>query len=118
MVSPVEESDIAPLRRIIARDQVWPRMAAAYGVVNPVPPWKSSLDGLCDALDRARGARGVPDLGQRRDDEDRLTATLYAGLPYPENQLVALAHTLVSRGIIDEGELQQRLEAVRARLEA
>ena len=28
-------------------------MAAKYGVENPVPPWKTSLDGLCDALDHA-----------------------------------------------------------------
>ena len=30
-------------------------------------------------------------------------------LPYPENQLVSLAHSLVARGIIDEAELKQRL---------
>ncbi|WP_280213728.1 SH3-like domain-containing protein [Nocardia cyriacigeorgica] len=117
-MSTAAESEIAPLRKIVARNQVWPRMAAEYGVTNLVPPWKTSLDGMCDALDRAEGAAGVPDLEERRDDEDRLTSTLYADLPYPENQLVALAHTLVARGVIDEAELQQRLEAVRARLEA
>jgi hypothetical protein len=47
-----------------------------------------------------------------------LSATRYADLPYPENQLVALAHSLVARGVIDEAELRRRLEAVRARLEA
>ena len=26
-------------------------------------------------------------------------------LPYPENQLVALTHSLISRGVIDEAEL-------------
>ncbi|RLP56596.1 thiocyanate hydrolase, partial [Kocuria rhizophila] len=35
------------LKRIIERNQIWPVMAAKYGVENPVPPWKSSLDGLC-----------------------------------------------------------------------
>ncbi|MDQ2636985.1 MAG: thiocyanate hydrolase, partial [Actinomycetota bacterium] len=39
-------------------------------------------------------------------------------LPYPENQLVALAHSLVARGIIDENELKRRMAAVRDRLEA
>ncbi|WP_425299259.1 thiocyanate hydrolase [Nocardia cyriacigeorgica] len=117
-MSAVEEPEIAPLRKIVARNQVWPRMAAEYGVTNLVPPWKTSLDGMCDALDRTEGTPSVPHLEQRRADEDRLTATLYADLPYPENQLVALAHTLVARGVIDEAELQQRLEAVRARLEA
>ncbi|MFE3443556.1 thiocyanate hydrolase [Nocardia sp. NPDC059180] len=112
------EADIAPLKNIVARDQVWPRMAAKYGVDNPVPPWKTSLDGICDALDRAHCAQPIPDFTERRDEEDSLTATVYANLPYPENQLVALAHSLVVRGIIDETELQVRLDAVRARLEA
>ena len=38
--------DIATLKSIVERNQVWPRMAAKYGVENPVPPWKTSLDGL------------------------------------------------------------------------
>ena len=46
-------SDVVVLQEIVARNQVWPRMAAKYGVENPVPPWKTSLDGLCDALDQA-----------------------------------------------------------------
>lgn len=110
--------EIAALRAIVDRDQVWPRMAATYGVSNPVPPWKTSLDGLCDALDHARCAAPIPDFQNRRDDEDSLSATVYADLPYPENQLVALAHSLVTRGIIDESELQERLTSVRARLES
>ncbi|MCH9731054.1 MAG: thiocyanate hydrolase, partial [Actinomycetia bacterium] len=38
---------------IVERNQVWPVMAAKYGVENPLPPWKTSLDGLCDVLDRS-----------------------------------------------------------------
>ncbi len=106
------------LRDMINRDQVWPRMAAKYGVENPVPPWKTSLDGLCDALDRADCEAGVPTVKERRDDEDVLVATTYADLPYPENQLVALAHSLLERGVISEADLAQRMAAVRARLEA
>ncbi|MHA3018790.1 thiocyanate hydrolase [Mycobacterium sp. BMJ-28] len=106
-----------PLAGIVERNQVWSRMAAKYGVENPVPPWKTSLDGLCDALDRT-ACDGVPDFKQRRDEEDELSATVYAGVPYPENQLVALAHSLLARGVIGEDELAQRLATVRARLQA
>jgi hypothetical protein len=119
---PIEGVAIEPLQNIVERNQVWPRMAAKYGVENPVPPWKTSLDGLCDALDHAScgGPSGVevPNFKERRDEEDALSATLYAGLPYPENQLVSLAHSLVARGIIDEAELEQRLASIRRRLEA
>jgi hypothetical protein len=111
-------SEIAPLRDIVARDQVWSRMAAKWGVENPVPPWKTSLDGLCDALDHSACDTGVLNFKDRRDEEDTLSATVYASLPYPESQLVSLAHSLVSRGVISEAELQERLASVRARLEA
>ena len=111
-------SEIAPLQDIVARDQVWSRMAAKWGVENPVPPWKTSLDGLCDALDHSACDAEVLSFKERRDEEDALSATVYAGLPYPESQLVSLAHSLVSRGVISEAELQERLASVRARLEA
>jgi hypothetical protein len=105
------------LQEIVARNQVWPVMAAKYGVENPVPPWKTSLDGLCDALDQSACDADVPTFKERRDEEDTLTATVYFELPYPENQLMALAHSLLARGVITEAELQQRLSTVRARLE-
>ncbi|MBB2993671.1 hypothetical protein FHR72_005182 [Mycolicibacterium iranicum] len=103
---------------IVERNQVWPRMAAKYGVENPVPPWKTSLDGFCDALDHAACDAEVPNFQERRDEEDALSSTLYAELPYPENQLVSLAHSLLARGVIDEATLAQKMAAVRARLEA
>jgi hypothetical protein len=115
---PVERLDIAPLREIVERNQVWSRMAAKWGVENPVPPWKTSLDGLCDALDHAACDAGIPNFKERRDEEDDLSATLYSNLPHPENQLVSLAHSLVARGVIDETELKQRLASIRERLEA
>ncbi len=111
-------SEIAPLQDIVARDQVWSRMAAKWGVENPVPPWKTSLDGLCDALDHSACDAEVLSFKERRDEEDALSATVYAGLPYPESQLVSLAHSLVARGVIGEAELSERLASVRARLEA
>jgi hypothetical protein len=109
---------IEVLREIVQRNQVWPVMAAKYGVENPVPPWKTSLDGLCDALDRAACDINVPNFKERRNEEDSLSASLYADLPYPENQLVALAHSLMARGVIDEAELKRRLASIRERLEA
>jgi len=111
------DTHVVALHEIVARNQVWPRMVAKYGVENPVPPWKTSLDGLCDALDHAACGAGVPTFQDRRDEEDVLAATVYSELPYPESQLVALAHSLLSRGIISEGELVQRLSVIRARLE-
>jgi hypothetical protein len=113
-----EQLDNETLKNIVRRDQTWDRMSAKWGVDNPVPPWKTSLDGMCDALDHAACSANVPDFKQRRDEEDALSATVYADLPYPESQLVSLAHSLVSRGVIDEAELQERLAAVRGRLEA
>ena len=110
--------DITTLKSIVERNQVWPRMAAKYGVENPVPPWKTSLDGLCDALDHSACSTDTLTFKQRRDEEDALSETLYADLPYPESQLVSLAHSLLSRGVITEAELRERLAAVRARLEA
>ncbi|WP_064440783.1 hypothetical protein [Hoyosella altamirensis] len=100
------------------RNQIWPRMAAKYGVTNPVPPWKTSLDGMCDALDHSACDTSVPNFKERRDEEDALSESSYASLPYPENQLVALAHSLVVRGLISETELKERLASIRARLEA
>lgn len=105
------------LEELVERDQSWPVMAAKYGVENPQPPWKTSLDGLCDVLDRSCTGTEFT-FTERRDEEDELSATRYADLPYPENQLVALAHSLIRRGIIDEAELRRRLIAVRTRLEA
>lgn len=116
----MEAISVEVLEEIAERNQSWPIMAAKYGVENPLPPWKTSLDGLCDALDRSCAAdeRLNFTFKERRDEEDELSATRYANLPYPENQLVALAHSLVARGVIDEAELQERLATIRARLEA
>lgn len=110
----VSDVRIPTLERIVTRGQVWARVSEQYGVTNPVPPWKSSLDGMCDALDRHGEA--LP-LVERRRDEDLLSQALYPALPAPESQLVGLAHSLVARGVIEEEALARRLEAVRTRLE-
>ena len=115
----MSEGDFVVLDEIVQRNQVWPVMAAKHGVENPVPPWKTSLDGLCDVLDKSCSSDELNfTFKERRDEEDELSATRYADLPYPESQLVSLAHSLMARGVIDEAELRRRLAAVRARLEA
>lgn len=114
----IDGATFAALQKIVERNEVWPRMAAKHGVENPVPPWKTSLDGLCDALDQAHCTGDIPSFKERRDEEDALSATVYSSLPYPESQLVALAHSLLARGVIDEAELEQRLARIRERLEA
>ena len=116
----VESVTIEVLEQIAERNQTWPLMAAKYGVDYPLPPWKTSLDGSCDALDRScdDDEKLHFTFKQRRDEEDVLVGTRYANLPYPENQLVALAHSLVARSVISEAELQERLAAIRARLHA
>ena len=117
-IGSIEHVKIAPLAKIVERHQVWSHLAAKYGVDNPVPPWKSSLDGICDALDHGGCGPEILSFVDRRNEEDTLSATVYSNLPYPENQLVSLAHSLVARGVIDEAELQERLASIRARLEA
>jgi hypothetical protein len=103
--------EIEALKAIVQRNRAWSRMAEKLGVENPVPPWKTSLDG-------PQFQRAAPYFKERRHGEDMLSATQYSSLLYPENQLVSLAHSLVARGIIDETELEQRLARVRERLEA
>jgi len=112
--------EFAVLTEISKPEQTWPAMTAKYGVENPLPPWKTSLDGLCDALDRSCRANDELDFTfkQRRDEEDELSADRYDHLPYPENQLLSLAHSLLKRGLIDEADLRARLASIRSRLEA
>jgi hypothetical protein len=38
-----------------------------------------------------------------------LARDVYGALPFPESQLVALAHSLIGRGVIDEQTLAARM---------
>lgn len=127
------------LEDIKEHGRVWEDLATQYGVTHPDPPWKTSLDGMCEALaagscsspaavekqwldgssDRANlpGAPALP-LLERRWEEDELSATLYQDVPFPERQLLALAHSLIKRGLIDERVLATKIEEVKARLSA
>jgi hypothetical protein len=104
---------IALLEATRNRDKTWEALAPRYGVTNPNPPWKTSLTAMCDCL-AVSGALPALD---RRETEDELAETLYSDVPSPERQLLALVHTMVSRGLVAEADLTNRMRIVRARLE-
>jgi hypothetical protein len=54
---------------------------------------------------------------ERRHAEDQLGESVYSGTPGPEQQLLALAHIMLSRGLLGEEDLARRMIAVRSRLE-
>jgi hypothetical protein len=109
-----ELSPIPLLDAIQDEGGTWEELAPRYGVANPDPPWKVSLYAIFECLS-AGGA--LPSL-ERRHIEDRLGETLYGRTPDPERQLLALADTLLRRGILSDEDLARRMDAVRARLEA
>lgn len=113
--SQVERSPIQLLEAIRSnKDKTWERLAPRYGVTNPDPPWKVALYATFECLS---ACNALPSL-QRRHAEDLLGETLYRGTPAPEQQLLALAHTMLSRGLLNEEELIRHMNAVRSRLEA
>lgn len=101
------------LETIRARGRVWGDLAAQYGVTNPDPPWKVNLEATCDGL--SAEACALP-LLERRSEEDELSASLYADVPFPERQLLALAHSMIRRGLINEEDLARRMKQVHERL--
>ena len=101
------------LETIRTKGRVWEDLATQYGVTNPDPPWKVDLEATCDVL--AAGTCALPVL-ERRWEEDELSDDVYAGVPFPERQLLALAHSMIRRGLIDEAELARRMEEVDRRL--
>ena len=48
--SPVDVALIPVLEEIRNRGRVWDDLAAQYGVINPDPPWKVTMDVTCDIL--------------------------------------------------------------------
>jgi len=104
---------IALLESIRNEDQTWASLAPRWGVTNPEPPWKVCLDATCDCL----SAGGTLDSLERRHAEDELE-TVYSAIPNPERQLLALAHIMLSRGLLTQEELAHQIRIVRTRLEA
>jgi hypothetical protein len=104
-----------PLLEAIRNDgKTWDELAPRYGVTNPEPPWKVTFEATCQCL----AVSGALPWLQRRRAEDRLGETLYSGTPAPEQQLLALAHTMLSLGLVREQDLASRMRTVRSRLEA
>lgn len=103
---------ISLLEKIRGRGRVWKDLAEQYGVTNPDPPWKVNLLSTCEVL-AANECLGTL---ERRASEDDLSETIYRDVPQPERQLLALAHMLIQRGLVDEDELTHRMEQVSQRL--
>lgn len=125
------------LEKIKKEGRVWGDLAHQYGVENPDPPWKTSLEGTCEALggnpcdtsakldkqwlDGQVNRQAVGDAAplpalERRWEEDELADTIYKDVPFPERQLLALAHSMIKRGLVNEEELAKRLQQVHQRL--
>jgi hypothetical protein len=63
----------------------------------------------------AAGSCALPSL-ERRAEEDDLSETIYADVPFPERQLLALAHSMIKRGLFNEEELANRMKQVHEKL--
>jgi hypothetical protein len=72
-----------------------------------------------DAMVRLALKNGlISDFAELRDGIERLTPEDYDRCTYYERWAKSLAYTLVSRGVITEQQLADRIEAIRARQEA
>jgi len=109
----LDQSPISLLEKVKKDGRVWEDLCEQYGVDNPDPPWRITLEATCDVLSEV--ACALPAL-ERRWEEDKLTDAHYAEVPFPERQLLALAHSMIRRGLIDEKELSKRMEEVERRL--
>ncbi|MGD8999100.1 MAG: hypothetical protein PVF75_01690 [Granulosicoccaceae bacterium] len=121
----IDTSPIPLLEKIQTNGRVWEELAMQYGVTNPDPPWKITLETTCDLLAADSCVKpysevdtdtcALPSL-ERRAEEDELSETIYEDVPFPERQLLALAHSMIKRGLLDEGELATRMEELERRL--
>lgn len=116
---------IALLEEVRIKGRVWEDLAAQYGVTNPDPPWKIDLEATCDMLAADScvkpytqvepGSCVLPSL-ERRAEEDDLSETIYMDVPFPERQLLALAHSMLKRGLFTEEELAEQMRKVSDKL--
>jgi len=109
----LDNSAINVLEKIKTEGRSWKDLSKKYGVENPDPPWKITLEATCDVLSEVSCA--LPGV-ERRWEEDQLTEDLYADVPFPERQLLALAHSMIRRGLIDEDALEKHMKEVGERL--
>lgn len=109
----LDSSPIPLLEKIKKEGRFWQDLSKKYGVDNPNPPWKITLESTCDVLSEVSCA--LPGI-ERRWEEDELTEELYTNVPFPERQLLALVHSMIRRGLIDEKDLAKHMEVVEERL--
>ena len=127
----LDTSPIDLLEKIKQQGKVWEELSEEYGVDNPDPPWRISLESTCDNLadgywspfnicrpvdEQEEVSDDKIDAIERRWEEDQLVSELYADVPFPERQLLALAHTMIRRGILTEEELAAQMGNVSKRL--
>jgi hypothetical protein len=121
-------TDTAPidvLEEVRLNGRAWEELSVEYGVTNPDPPWKIDLDATCDMLAADSCVKPYSEVGpgtcvlpslERRAEEDDLSETIYADVPFPERQLLALAHSMLKRGLFTEEELARHIKEVGERL--
>ena len=72
-----------------------------------------------DAMVRLSLKKGlISDFAELRDGIEQLTPEDYDSCTYYERWAKSLAHTLVSRGVIGEEQLSEKVAAIKARQEA
>ncbi len=128
----LDQSPVSLLEKVKRDGRVWDDLCEEYGVDNPDPPWRITLEATCDMLAggywetfnvckpkeerNPEAEQKKLDAVERRWEEDQLVKAHYEEVPFPERQLLALAHTLIRRGLMNESELSDRMEIVNRRL--
>lgn len=128
----LDPSPIELLEKVKREGRAWDELSEQYGVDNPDPPWRVTLEATCDVLAdgywatfnicKPKNERNPEeeskklDAVERRWEEDALVSQHYADVPFPERQLLSLAHSMIRRGLIDEDELAKHMKVVEKRL--
>ncbi len=127
----LDAAQIKLLEKVKQEGRVWDDLSEEYGVDNPDPPWRIDLESTCDALadgywntsnvckpesERTPDNEANLDALERRWEEDQLVSKRYADVPFPERQLLALAHSMIRRGLISEEDLAKKMKVVDKRL--
>lgn len=125
----LDPSPVDLLEKVKKEGRSWDELSEQYGVDNPDPPWRITLESTCDMLANGymapfnvcmteddRDPDKKLDAVERRWEEDQLVKERYSDVPFPERTLLALAHSMIRRGLIDEEELARRMEEVDRRL--
>ncbi|MDV3126326.1 nitrile hydratase subunit beta [Mycobacterium sp. 21AC1] len=74
--------------------------------------WESAAQATCECL----SWRGALDNLERRHAEDELGETTYREFPVHARSVIVTAHKLMESGAFSPGELQDRMAAIRERL--